>query len=255
MTDGAKACHNMKIVNAFWEERNTGLKTCEIIFNEGDTIEDFLIKKTDIEFQYSVVKIPSNNLRLLHELEDIGYKFIETQFCISVDTCEIDSFNKKWDRIIENTDIERIKDPDDLEFLLVKIREGMFKSDRISLDEKFGEKYSSLRYTNWIKDIFNDESYEIYFLLKHSKRAGFFVINRVSAREMKSTIAGIFNDHKGRGLSVALIYCYLKLALINNAKSVITSFSSNNLQMLNTFTRTVAFKTTSVYYVLRKVTV
>lgn len=245
----------MKIVNTFWEERNTGLRTCEIIFNEGDTIEDFLIKKTDNEFQYSVVKIPSNNLILLHELEDIGYRFIETQFCISVDASEIESFNKKWDRIIENTDIERITDPDELEFLLIKIREGMFKNDRISLDEKFGEKFSSLRYTNWIKDIFNDENFEIYFLLKHSERAGFLVITRVSDREMKSIIAGIFNDHKGHGLSVALIYYYLKLALIKNAKAVITSFSSNNLQMLNTFTRAVAFKTTSFYYVLRKLTV
>lgn len=243
----------MRLVNATWEEKNTGMRTCEIVFNPEDTIKDYLAARVEDQFNYFVVKIPNGNLKLIHDLEDIGFRYMEMQFCISVDSGEIDKIDKRWERIIKETSCKRLYSNEDLEILLNQISSGMFTNDRISLDEKLGEKISSLRYSNWIKDLFYKNNCEIYFLIKNKSRTGFFVVRKESESIMNSVIAGIFNEFKGHGLSVALIYHYLKLAIIRDAKLVTTSFSSNNLQMLNTFTRTVAFRTTNVYYVLRKI--
>jgi len=242
----------MKLTNATWEERNSGLTTCEIIFEKGDSIDDYLAAKVEDNYRYSVVKIPSVCINLVNNLEELGYRFIETQFNISVNTTEIDRIDKKWLRVIKGTGINRLENKNDLDFILFNVGTGMFCNDRITLDEGLGKDISTLRYTNWIKDLNEDENTEIFYLTKDSKRAGFFIIQKDSENILHSVIAGIFNDFQGHGLSAALIYYYLILARERNAKSVYTSISSNNLLMLNTFTKTVPFKTCQIFYVFRK---
>ncbi|MGD0343309.1 MAG: hypothetical protein ABSA76_16540, partial [Bacteroidales bacterium] len=120
----------MKIIDAKWEERNTGLKTCEIIFNTEDTIKDYLDAKVEDKFDYFVVKIPNGNLKLIHDFENIGFRYMEMQFCISVDSGEIDKIDKKWDRIIKETSYKRLESNEDIKILLNQIGSGMFKNDR-----------------------------------------------------------------------------------------------------------------------------
>jgi GNAT superfamily N-acetyltransferase len=242
----------MKLINAFWEERNTGLKTCEIVFEKEDSINDYLVAKVEDNYRYSVVKIPSNCIKLVNNLEELGYRYIETQFNISVASTEIERIDKKWLRVIKGTGFKRLENKNDLEVILSNVGTGMFDNDRITLDENLGKDILNLRYTNWIKDLNKDENTEIFYLTKYSKNVGFFIIQKNSENILHSIIAGIFKDYQGHGLSFALIYYYLKLARERNAKSVYTSFSSNNLLMLNTFTKTVPFKTIQILYVLRK---
>jgi len=242
----------MKVVNALWEVRNSGLTTCEIVFEKGDSFDEYLALNIEKTFQYSVVKIPYDNLKLLHNLEDFGYKYIETQFNVCVATSEIDRIDKKWERVLEDTGYKLLRDDQDFDVIISNIRDGMFKSDRVSLDEKLGKETSALRYINWIMDLRTDINAEIYYLTKRGEEVGFFIIREAVEKSIHSVIAGIFNQFQGKGLSVALIYYYLKLAAERNAKNAFTSFSSNNIGMLNTFTKTVSFKTVSIFYVLRK---
>lgn len=242
----------MKVIDAFWEVRNSGLTTCEILFEKGDSFSDYLAAGIEEKFKYSVAKIPSDNLPLLHRLERIGYNYIETQFNICVSTSEFDRLDKKWDKIIDDTDLEKVNVINDLEYILTNIRSGMFYCDRISVDEKLGKETSAKRYINWIKDLFEDTGTEIYFLLKHGNKVGFLVIRNRLNNSMDSVIAGVFSKYRGQGLSVAIIYFYLKLAKARNARNIFTSFSSNNMLMLNSFTKTVSFKTLNVLYVLRR---
>lgn len=242
----------MKIIDAYWETRNSGLITCEIVFDAKDSIEDYLAANIEKNFKYSVAKVPSDNLKLLHNLEELGYEFIETQFNICVATTEVNKIDKKWFRIIDQTGYQKIKNDQDLDIIISNILGGMFNSDRVFLDEKLGKDTSAIRYVNWIKDLYNDTNSEIFYLKKQDNNAGFFIIRKDSKERMDSVIAGIFNKYQGHGLSVALIYYYLKLALERNAKYVFTSFSSNNKAMLNSFTKSVSFKTLGIFYVLRK---
>lgn len=106
---------------------------------------------------------------------------------------------------------------------------------------------------NWIIDIYEKNEAEIFLLEKNLLKTGFFILKKVKKDVYHSIIAGIFNEYQGQGLSIALIYYYLKIAIDRNARSVITSFSSNNQKMFNTFTKTVSFKTLNISYVLRKI--
>lgn len=242
----------MKLINAFWELRNSGLTTCEIVFEEGDSFEDYLKSNIEKDFKYCVVKIPSDNLNLLHNLEENGYRFIETQFNIRVAPSELAKIDLKWARVIEGTGYQKLTNIDELDIILTNIGDGMFNSDRIYLDEKLGRETSIKRYTNWIKDLYKETDTEIFFLTKNDNKVGFFTIHNNSKNSIQSVIAGIFNQYQGHGLSIALVYYYLKIASEREVKYVFTSFSSNNIGMLNTFTKTVSFKTVCVQYVLRK---
>jgi len=242
----------MKVINATWDQVNTGLKTCEIVFEKNDTFQTYLDAYIEGDYQFSVVKVPVGDLELVHQLEDLEYRFMETQFSIMVNTDEFDKFDKRWMRVITRTSYTKIEDKDEFNILLQNIGEDMFRTDRISLDENLGKKISKLRYVNWLTDLFEKKEAEIFFLNRDNERAGFFVLRRIEKDFLQSVIAGVFNKYQRKALSVALIYYYLKYARDYGAKSILTSFSSNNSLMMNTFTKTIAFKINKIYYVLRK---
>ena len=244
----------MRVVNAIWEKKNTGYKTCELEFNCNDTINDYLKNNIEKDYEFIIAKVPVTNIVLVHHLEDKGYRFLETQFTISsVATQALDMIDQKWDRVLTGTCYKKIDNRVDLEFILKNIREGIFAYDRISMDERFGKEIASRRYINWILDMFEGNKSEIFMLEKNSSKVGFFIIKEVDKNNLQSVIAAIFNKSQGQGLSIALYYYCLKIAVKRNIRSVFTSFSSNNQNMLNTFTKTVLFKTVKINYVLRKV--
>jgi len=243
----------MREINAFWEERNTGLKTCELIFDPSDKIVDYKNSLFENNYEYIVAKIPIQNIILVHELEDIGFRFMETQLNISVETQEIEQIKRKWRRFLSNTSYKKLESKNEIELLTHKIKDGMFKDDRISIDEKLADDISSTRYINWITDIYEKKSADIFLIKKYSSFAGFFVIKRADHRTYQALIAGIFKEYQGQGLPLALFYYYLKIASEKNGINVITSFSSNNLKMFNSFTRTISFKILEIFYVLRKI--
>jgi len=243
----------MKKINAFWEERNIGLKTCELIFNCSDTIEDYFNSFVEENYNYIVAKVPKYNLNLVHELETVGFHFMETQFNISVATKELIKINRNWDNILSKTSYKKLESEKELDFLKLKISEGLFKEDRISVDERFGEDVSRKRYVNWISDIYSENKAEIYLLKKYNSLAGFFVIKAIDYRIYEAVIAGIFKEYQDQGLPLALIYFYLKIASERNGENVITSFSSNNVKMFNSFTKIVSFKILEILYVLRRI--
>jgi len=243
----------VKKSDAFWEKRNTGFKTCELVFNIADSIDEYRKSSVEEEYEYILAKVPTGNIILVQQLEEIGFRFLETQFTISVSSLELGKFDKKWNRVLDGTSSEKIDNRNDLDFLLTNISDGMFTEDRISIDDKLGPKISSRRYTNWIEDIYKENTAEIFILKRNSQKVGFFIMKSISTNAFQSVIAGIFKPFQGYGLSISLIYHYLKIATERNGKKVFTSFSSNNQKMLNTFTRSVFFKAVEIHYVLRKI--
>ena len=77
----------MKIIKATWENRNLGRNAYEITLNRKD-LKDFdttlkEIRAQDFAGAYVVVKMPVGDLKTLHALEDDGFRFVETQFCLA----------------------------------------------------------------------------------------------------------------------------------------------------------------------------
>ena len=73
----------MKIVEATWERRNFGRDAWEITLGREDLadVEKTLAALRDSRFAgaYVCVKMPVGNLKMLHALEDDGFRFLETQ--------------------------------------------------------------------------------------------------------------------------------------------------------------------------------
>ena len=74
----------MKIVKAVWEKRNLGYDAYEIVLDKRDLkkgaesiLED--LRAQNFYHAYVTIKMPVGNLNVLHALEDVGFRFMETQ--------------------------------------------------------------------------------------------------------------------------------------------------------------------------------
>lgn len=76
----------MKIVEATWERRNLGRDAWEVTLGREDVADvgKTLAALRDDRFAgaYVCVKMPVGNLKMLHALEDDGFRFLETQFSL-----------------------------------------------------------------------------------------------------------------------------------------------------------------------------
>jgi hypothetical protein len=242
----------MIITDAFWEKRNIGLKTCEITISATDSMDDYIKSNVENEFEYIIARIPAGRTNLIHAFEGTGFKYLENQFQITVDPQEIYRIDSKWQRILNGMNCRKIKEINELQQLLIKITPGMFNTDRVFLDPELGKKASISRYRNWLKDLNTSNSVEIYLLFKHEKEIGFFVLENNPGNIIHCILAGLFDEFKGHGNAVAIIYLYLKMAFERGASSLKTSISSNNRQVINLFTNLISFKVQKIYVVLRK---
>ena len=70
----------MKIVDAVWEQRNLGVKTCEVTIEQEDTLEEVNYACDDLSnrYEYLVFKIPSNRSDLVLPMQSKNFQLIES---------------------------------------------------------------------------------------------------------------------------------------------------------------------------------
>lgn len=67
----------MKVINAYWEKRNLGVETKELICENADTIDEVKAKIKEVVAEYVVVKIPSERMDLSRHIQKMGFCYIE----------------------------------------------------------------------------------------------------------------------------------------------------------------------------------
>lgn len=243
----------MKVVNAVWEERNTGLKTCEIVFEKDDTIQIYLDSGIENDYEFSVVKIPVGNLMLVHKMEDLGYRYLENHLELSFDVKQLDSISHIWDRLLTGFSCRLLTTYEELTIILLEVENNMFDTDRFSLDPFWSENISSKRYSNWIKDLFETHNAQFFVIVRDGKEVGFFSNKRESQNINSCPIAGIFNSYKSVGYIFVLTWFWMKKSRESGINKVITSISSNNRIMISSLTKVFSFRVNDTYIVLRKI--
>jgi len=244
----------MKIIDAYWEVQNLGLRVCEIIFDKNERIALFNQANLEKIFKYIVVKVPAGELQLVHELENTGFRFIENQFIITMNPNDIQYMDISFLKHFPEMSIKKVTGMDEIEIINSNIAEGMFVYDRISMDPYFTKGKSLKRLQNWIEELYKRENVEIYYLIKGEQKTGFFVIESVSKKKVLITFAGLFNSYKNSGIAFFLVYFTMQLAKEKNIQIVEAIFSSNNRNMFNIISRTIRFRVENSYLVLRKIT-
>lgn len=243
----------MKVINATWDEKVTGLKTCEVLFEKGDTVESYLNAGLENDFRFIVTKIPVNDLKLVHELESNGFRYLENQMKLSFDVSQLDRIEPSWKRLLNGFRCEPVTSVEGFSVINSEVRDRMFETDRFTLDPFWQSGISSLRYKNWIRELYESEDARFYIIVHNEIRVGFFVVKGESKNVNICPIAGIFNKYKGAGYIFALTWFWLDISRKAGDKKVITSVSSNNRVILSSLSKAFTFRISNTSIVLRKV--
>jgi hypothetical protein len=242
----------MKVINAYWEKFNTGLNTCEIIFEKEDGFQNYLDSNPEKDYEFLVIKIPVGNLDLVHKLEDIGYRYLENQILLIFEINQIENIDLKWQRILNGFTCVQIRSRDELDTIIVEVNKQMFKTDRYYLDPFWEQDLSSIRYRNWILDLFTSGHTKFYKIIKNGVEIGFFSAKAETKRVNICQIAGIYNNFKSSGYIFVLTWFWLVQSRKEGFTKLITTISSNNRIMLSSLSKVFSFSIREVYIVLRK---
>lgn len=240
----------MKITDCFWEKRNLNCRVAEISVEVKDPFSKQYFDKVS-DYDYVVVKVPTNKIDFNIGLTDLGYTMIELQIEMSVKIKDFDFNNKLIRFISKDVTFEKVMDESELEIIINQITPGMFSTDRISLDPVYGSFIGCNRYINWIRDEFLRNSSEFIKMSYKGKHVGFIMFK--NGETMISSLGGVYSDYQDNGLGL-LAPCALPLYVQQNnlsIKNIVADISSNNKQVWQLYEH-FGYKTIDSHYVYVK---
>jgi RimJ/RimL family protein N-acetyltransferase len=217
----------MDLIGAHWEKRNLNLETGELCFQSNDTIEDLDLSLFE-RYDYLVAKVPSGSVQLVHDLETAGFRFIETQFEISVDLNQPTLISRAVESLMEKINCYPLTTESQVQALSNRITAEMFAVDRVSIDPELGLELGAQRYRNWILDEFKSEKAFIYELRLGQTAIGFFVLRKLDEKVLFATLAGLYSEYKNKGLGLSIVFKPIQWAKENGYSRIKTRNSSNN---------------------------
>ena len=243
----------MKIVKAVWEKRNLGYDAYEIVLDKRDLkkgaesiLED--LRAQNFYHAYVTIKMPVGNLNVLHALEDVGFRFMETQLYLKDHFAPLETPDqiKEWMNGAERVTVEKTCAA--WGRVIDKITPGMFSTDRVSLDPLLGMDVACIRYKNWCWDLFEKPNSWMWLLKVNDKEISFGINVRDEKTGVEDGIlGGVFSEHQGEGYGVFQILDTVRS--VEGPKTVVSSNNNSMLRIYQNYGR-IIYKE---LYVLRKV--
>lgn len=215
----------MEIKNAIWEKRNLGVDCNEVEIGSDDTLITLKNNISQFETEYTVVKVPVGMTDISYYLQSSGYVFMEL-----ITTCfsrgKLPDITPIQKRIVESVSYDEMNEKD-LDKLRYEINQGMFQQDRICLDPHFSQDQANRRYVNWISDEIKRGS-KIFKLVYKGNAEGFFTFEKNDNFLFRSSLGALYPSFDRSGFGICLNYYIICEGIKNNAKKILTGFSSNN---------------------------
>lgn len=239
----------MKLINCTWEKENLDRDVCEIELNMSDVLSGLsnTIREVEEQYNYIVIKSSINNFEMTKLLEEHGYNFIETQLSMKKRIKNL-NFNDKAIRFITKL-VKFTLVEDGLDLFLDHIDNDMFNTDRIYIDNQFGNDRSKIRYCNWIRSEFNKNN-KLYSIKFNDLDIGFILLKKQD-NKIVVLLAGIFSKYKHLNLGLSIILGPLLLCKEMECVEVVTKVSSNNLEVFKLYNY-FNFEVTNFNYVFTK---
>ena len=240
----------MKTVDCIWELKNIGKKTLEVQIEPTDVFSYDIINAVQHKYQYIVVKVPMNKLDYNWGLSQMGFCCIETQMNMLMeyehfDFSELNSF-------YHDVDYEIVSNEEQLESVVSRITPGMFSTDRVSVDPKFGYEIGRQRYVNWIVTEYQKNCSQLVRVFFKGQHVGFMLV-RISNGVLYLLLNGLYKQYQGKGLGLltpASPMLYIKKKSLPITKEI-TSISSNNIPVVKLYNK-LKFQLHSQTYVFVK---
>lgn len=212
----------MKITEATWEKRNLGVTTYEISIDFDDDVSCVdEIKR--LKCEYMVVKVSANNIAVVDEIQELGFRYIEDMIQVEHNLHEVE-LGRIEQRLYDACSYRKMTD-DDIEQLRSEIKAGMFKDDRISRDKHFGIQVSSIRYLNWLNDLL-DKGAIPYAIRYREENAGFIILSTKDGITYSSVLGGGYSKYRKSGLGIVKKEMEITKSL--GGKRLLTAVSANN---------------------------
>lgn len=244
----------MRKIDAHWEKRNFDQTVLEIEWGADDSIDTLATLEDDYtNYEYIVAKVPKGRMDLVHGLEDAGFRFMETQMELTLDLtkhAKTSSFTRETPGSFEFRIIDTSKD---LEELLSNIDEGLFVTDRVSLDPTLGVGVAHQRYIHWIKDGYLSGNALILEVLSKSREIGFCFLTKHDDKTVSAELVSVYKRYRRRGVGLRFLEEARNWLAEAGYTKIITRVSSNNLEALRA-NLYVGFVMREIYYILRKIT-
>ncbi|MDR3349541.1 MAG: hypothetical protein LBO03_08085 [Acidaminococcales bacterium] len=219
----------MEIIDAVWEKRNLGVVAKEINLAANDTLSD-LEQLRGLDCEYAVARVPAGAIELMFQLEDMGYRYIETMFAVRHDLKNIGAtLDRITKRFADSISYRRMADAD-LAELKRQLKLGVFHTDRVYVDPHFTKEQSAQRYMGWIADAL-ENGYEPYKCMFKGKAVGFFV-SRLKKDGNHGLFIGVYKEFEAAGFGTSVLAAQLRHAAEAGAKTLCGAVSSNNMSSL-----------------------
>ena len=208
-----------------WETRNLGVESSvEYYYELHDT--DVSDKVTRSEFTYQVAHGPVGRVDIVNSLLQNGFRFSETKIELTAELKNL-TLPHTFQRFSEDLTYHRAN-TSELDTIFVKMREGIFDTDKVALDPYFNVQVAGKRYVLWTQDELDAARAFAHVVMVKEKAVGFFILKKASDRLGDSFLAGLFDKEKYGGFGFSVIYFPMVEARRMGLKKMITGVSSNN---------------------------
>ena len=199
---------------------------------------------------YAVCKVPVEDLGAVHQLEDNGFHFIETQLKLSLKMKSYDASKYPYSYVpVEPVDLETV----------LGIAETIFSDDRFSVDpfikERFAGKAAGERYRRYVMKSFEAPDECVYKMVNDATKeiVGFGTHRHTTQDEAVIFIGGIVSTYQKAGLGPISDFLAINNLRREGVKRAYTHVSARNYAIMNLEIAGLGFKVIDSHVVLRKV--
>lgn len=237
----------MKLKRATWDEAIFGCEVYEAELRDPKDVEPFLSEMDSSRYHhaYIIAKTLTGAPWMVHDLEERGFRFLETQ--ITYKGLYTNPYLADKIETLKQVDGRSLSGKEELELLLEEIEKGIFTTDRVSLDPFLGSEKANRRFVNWVRQE-SDQS-ELHWVSIDNRRIG-FSLYQIRNQTSLSILAGKFSGYNEMLGAFVLGYPIVK-GMESHCKKFVCSVSTNNLPAIR-FYQKLGFQITDLTCVLRR---
>jgi GNAT superfamily N-acetyltransferase len=213
----------MQFIDAYWEQRNFGVSTVEMVVEPSDDVKTILSGLQAQTAAYQVVKLPVEQINKVPVIQDEGFNFIEAIVLVDI---QVSSWKESFPEY-------RILSGAEQTVMLDYVSKGMYHTDRFSNDNHFNEEQVSGRYVNVINDELGRGGVAVG-LVHQEEIIGFTIVRRVDDKQFNCPLTGIYPPYQGKGLSKLFVGCPLAYVKDQGGEVLLSGVSTNNMISLRT---------------------
>jgi len=219
----------MKIIDAFWEQRNLGISCTEVTADEGDTVIGIVEALASLTAAYQVIKLPVARYDLMKEVEKAGFSFIEGSMNVvhHLKNIELTGIQKRLNNAISYEEM----DQEDISRLYAELQKGVFITDRIYLDTFFSKEQAAQRYAYWLEDEVSRGA-QLYKVIYNTQTIGFFIFKETCSGGCYPFLSGLYESAKTPGAGKVLLHKIIEEATGRCLKFISSYISTNNLPVV-----------------------